>query len=121
MIWWGVYTLDRMLALALGRPLAIEDADCDVEIPVELDDEVLPSYFNGAVMPQGQISLMRGFVELISLYKIAGRVLREVYALDKTRDILEMHKTGRDVDGVRVRRTPIACLSRCSLGGDSPE
>ncbi len=91
-IWWGVYTLDRMLALALGRPLAIEDADCDVEIPVELDDEVLPQYFAGALMPQGQISLMRGFVELISLYKIAGRVLRDVYALDKTKDNLEMDK-----------------------------
>ncbi|TFK93910.1 hypothetical protein K466DRAFT_477676 [Polyporus arcularius HHB13444] len=91
-IWWGVYTLDRMLALALGRPLAIEDADCDVEIPVQLDDELLPQYFAGAVIPKGQISLMRGFVELVTLYKIAGRVLREVYALDKTKDNLEMDK-----------------------------
>ncbi|KAI0356597.1 hypothetical protein OH77DRAFT_1520108 [Trametes cingulata] len=91
-IWWGVYTLDRMLALALGRPLAIEDADCDVEIPVELDDELLQRYFQGEQMPQGQISLMRGFIELIELYKIAGRVLREVYALDKTKDTLEPDK-----------------------------
>ncbi|KAI0370240.1 hypothetical protein BV20DRAFT_1019279, partial [Pilatotrama ljubarskyi] len=91
-IWWGVYTLDRMLALALGRPLAIEDADCDVEIPVELDDELLQRYFQGEQMPQGQISLMRGFIELIELYKIAGRVLREVYALDKTKDQLELDK-----------------------------
>ena len=91
-IWWGVYTLDRMLALALGRPLAIEDTDCDVEIPVELDDEQLPQYFAGALLPQGQITLMRGYIELISLYRIAGRVLREVYALDKCRDNLEMEK-----------------------------
>ena len=81
-----------MLALALGRPLAIEDRDCDVEIPVELDDEQLPQYFSGALMPQGQVTLMRGFVELISLYKIAGRVLREVYALDKCKDNLEMER-----------------------------
>ncbi|PIL36804.1 transcription factor [Ganoderma sinense ZZ0214-1] len=91
-IWWGVYTLDRMLALALGRPLAIEDTDCDVEIPAELDDEQLPQYFEGAILPQGQITLMRGYIELISLYRIAGRVLREVYALDKCRDNLEMEK-----------------------------
>ena len=82
-----------MLALALGRPLAIEDADCDVEIPVELDDELLPQYFAGALLPQGQISLMRGFIELISLYRIAGRVLREVYALDKCKDNLEIELT----------------------------
>ncbi|KAI0829489.1 fungal-specific transcription factor domain-containing protein [Trametes gibbosa] len=89
-IWWGVYTLDRMLALALGRPLAIEDADCDVEIPAPCDDEMLPQYFQGAEMPG--VSLMKGFVELIELYQIAGRVLREVYALDKTKDNLEMDK-----------------------------
>ena len=55
-----------MLALALGRPLAIEDTDCDVEIPVELDDEQLPQYFAGALLPQGQITLMRGTTSLPS-------------------------------------------------------
>ncbi|EIW62114.1 uncharacterized protein TRAVEDRAFT_115809 [Trametes versicolor FP-101664 SS1] len=90
-IWWGVYTLDRMLALALGRPLAIEDADCDVEMPADVDDELLPQYFNGdEKMPT--VTLMKGFNELIELYKIAGRVLREIYALDKTKDHLEMDK-----------------------------
>src|ERR1700733_1959058 len=47
-IWWGVYTLDRMLALALGRPLGVEDTDCDVEYPVDVDDEELPEYYSGA-------------------------------------------------------------------------
>ncbi|OBZ66071.1 hypothetical protein A0H81_13963 [Grifola frondosa] len=55
-VWWGVYTLDQMLALAFGRPLAIEDADCDVELA------------------------------------IAGQVLRQVYALDKCKDNLELEK-----------------------------
>ncbi|OBZ76527.1 Transcriptional activator protein acu-15 [Grifola frondosa] len=91
-IWWGVYTLDRMLALALGRPLAIEDADCDVELPVEIDDENLPEYFSGAAISRDSPSLMRGYVELISLYKIAGQVLRQVYALDKCKDNLELEK-----------------------------
>ncbi|OBZ66079.1 hypothetical protein A0H81_13954 [Grifola frondosa] len=35
---------------------------------------------------------MRGYVELISLYKIAGQVLRQVYALDKCKDNLELEK-----------------------------
>ncbi len=38
-IWWGVYTLDRMLALALGRPIGAEDVDCDVELPIAFDDD----------------------------------------------------------------------------------
>ncbi|KAJ7638605.1 fungal-specific transcription factor domain-containing protein [Roridomyces roridus] len=88
-IWWGVYSLDRMLALALGRPLGINDSDCDVELPVDVDDEHLPEYFSGVTVPQKQPSLMTGFVALVELYKIAGRVLREVYALENCKDHLE--------------------------------
>ncbi|PFH52693.1 hypothetical protein AMATHDRAFT_56791 [Amanita thiersii Skay4041] len=91
-IWWGVYTLDRMLALALGRPLGINDADCDVEIPVEVDDENLPQYFMGAMMNQRQPALMTGLIALIRLYEIGGRILREVYALDNCKDNLDAEK-----------------------------
>ena len=89
-----------MLALALGRPLGIADSDCDVEIPVDIDDEQLPDYFAGATMPQGAPTLMRGFIELCSLYKIAGRVLRQVYALDKCKDHLEPEKRAELVRSV---------------------
>ncbi|KAF7331806.1 Zn(2)-C6 fungal-type domain-containing protein [Mycena kentingensis (nom. inval.)] len=88
-IWCGVYSLDRMLALALGRPLGILDSDCDVELPVQVDDEHLSDYFSGAPLPQRQPCLMAGFVSLTELYKIAGRVMREVYALEICKDNLE--------------------------------
>ena len=81
-IWWGVYTLDRMLALALGRPIGAEDVDCDVELPIDIDDEFLPDYFAGAPMASETPSLMTGFISLISLYNIAGRVMRCVYGVD---------------------------------------
>ncbi|KDR83360.1 hypothetical protein GALMADRAFT_205370 [Galerina marginata CBS 339.88] len=88
-IWWGVYTLDRMLALALGRPLGVNDSDCDAELPVEVDDEHLGEYFTGAPMTQRQPSLMTGTIALIKLYEIGGRVLRQVYALENCKDHLE--------------------------------
>jgi hypothetical protein len=81
-IWWGVYTLDRMLALALGRPIGAEDVDCDVELPIDIDDDFLPDYFSGAPMTSENPSLMTGFTSLISLYTIAGRVMRAVYGVD---------------------------------------
>jgi hypothetical protein len=81
-----------MLALALGRPLGVEDADCDVEYPVPYDDDELPAYFAGAQLTQTYPSLMAGFISLTSLYRIAGRVLREVYALDVCRDHVEPEK-----------------------------
>jgi hypothetical protein len=81
-IWWGVYTLDRMLALALGRPIGAEDVDCDVELPIDIDDDCLTDYFAGAPMTSETPSLMTGFISLISLYNIAGRVMRAVYGVD---------------------------------------
>ncbi|KAI0049592.1 hypothetical protein FA95DRAFT_1488883 [Auriscalpium vulgare] len=101
-IWWGVYTLDRMLALALGRPIGAEDVDCDVELPVDIDDELLPDYFSGAPMTTDGPSLMTGFIALTSLYSIAGRVMRQVYGVDK-QDNMEPERRAqlqRDVEAL---------------------
>lgn len=88
-----MYSLDRMLALALGRPLGVEDSDCDVELPVDVDDENLADYFSvGAQTSRQHLSLMTGTIALTGLYKIAGRVLRQVYAIDNCKDHLEPEK-----------------------------
>jgi len=78
-----------MLALALGRPLGINDSDCDVELPIPVDDDHLAEYFSGASMSQQPLSLMAGNISLIKLYEIGGRVLRQVYALENCKDHLE--------------------------------
>ncbi|EJT97573.1 hypothetical protein DACRYDRAFT_119248 [Dacryopinax primogenitus] len=82
-IWWCVYMLDRLLAVALGRPLGIEDSDCDVELPLPLDDEALRLHLEG--QPMGEPStIMVGFIALTDLAKIGGQMLRQVYAVNKT-------------------------------------
>ncbi|KZO93208.1 hypothetical protein CALVIDRAFT_540196 [Calocera viscosa TUFC12733] len=82
-IWFCVYMLDRLLAIALGRPLGIEDSDCDVELPIPLDDEALRLHLDGA--PIGEPStIMVGFIALTELAKIGGQMLRQVYAVNKT-------------------------------------
>lgn len=78
-----------MLALALGRPLGTEDRDCDVELPVAIDDDQLPAYFAGAPLQSDQPALMTGFTALVSLYGIAGRVLRKVYPVNPPGDLPE--------------------------------
>lgn len=82
-----------MLALALGRPLGVEDSDCDVELPVNVDDDNLSEYFSlGGQNSEQFLSLMAGTNALTGLYRIAGRVLREVYAIDNCKDHLEPEK-----------------------------
>ena len=79
-MFWSVYALDRMLAMALGRPLGIEDSDCDAEYPFEVDDEDLQQFFSGSLMLQNnQPSLMVGFIALCDLYRIGGRVCRQIW------------------------------------------
>ncbi|KAG8963729.1 hypothetical protein FRC03_002629 [Tulasnella sp. 419] len=97
-VWWCVYGMDRMLAVALGRPLGIEDSDCDVELPLPIDDVDLPSFFinlygsspgSSASGEQQKIpaipnpsTLMAGFISLTKLHMIFGRILRTVYAVN---------------------------------------
>ncbi len=81
-----------MLALALGRPIGAEDVDCDVELPIALDDELLPDFYNGAPMTSETPSLMTGFTSLVSLYRIAGRVMRQVYGVDMAESTADPEK-----------------------------
>jgi len=40
-VWWAIYVWDRLLSLEMGRPLLIEDADCDVSLPAAIDDHYI--------------------------------------------------------------------------------
>lgn len=68
-----------MLAIALGRPLGVDDRDCDTEFPIQVDDDNLQAFLSGALQPQIDPSPMVGFVALSALFKIGGEVLRRVY------------------------------------------
>lgn len=67
-LWWGLYTWDRLvlsfpvshsailtrcrlLALEMGRPVLINDQDCDTDLPCPLDDQYL---MEGNNSPEGQ-------------------------------------------------------------------
>ncbi|THV05382.1 hypothetical protein K435DRAFT_961147 [Dendrothele bispora CBS 962.96] len=77
-VWWCVYGLDRVLSMTLGRPSGTHDDDCDIDMPAELDDAQLTALRDGnAVAPQEK-SFMTGFVALLGIYVIAGRIMRFV-------------------------------------------
>ncbi|KAK6437270.1 hypothetical protein LTR95_006538 [Oleoguttula sp. CCFEE 5521] len=47
-VWWSVYNWDRIVAVELGKPLHIDDEDCDVGEPLPVDDAYLEP--NGALI-----------------------------------------------------------------------
>ncbi|KAF8922155.1 fungal-specific transcription factor domain-containing protein [Mucidula mucida] len=95
-IWWCVYGLDRVLSISLGRPGGTDDDDSDVEFPVEVDDEDLESYFSGK-LKASEVSYMCGFVALLKIYIVAGKIVRSAHSLKLLKEINE---TGAQVPTV---------------------
>jgi len=73
--WWTLYILDRTLALELGRPTLIDDADCDVSLPASVDDHFI--HDGGMLVPNGAEPLTHSLLAII-------HVVRSYTALGKT-------------------------------------
>ncbi|KAF9652607.1 hypothetical protein BDM02DRAFT_3088957, partial [Thelephora ganbajun] len=98
-VWWCVYGLDRVLSMALGRPSGANDDDCDVELPVEIDDGQLQSSAEGNTLSPGE-NFMTGFIWLTKIYIIAGKIARQLQSSkieDPSKDD-QMSQTVRALD-----------------------
>jgi len=65
--WWTVYILDRTLALELGRPTMIDDADCDVSLPAGVDDHFI--HDGGMLVPNGAEPLTHSLLAMIHVVR----------------------------------------------------
>jgi hypothetical protein len=66
-LFFATYITDRWCCAVMGRPLAIADADCDIDLP----------HVNGGVNGTKDYSL---FINFIKLSGILGEVLRRIYS-----------------------------------------
>jgi hypothetical protein len=92
-IWWSIFSLDRVVSICLGRPMAVNEEDCACELPLDLEDDPLQQWCH----EQGQIqaqqaeqgrhplppappppeipaSTLTGFLAFAKLSHIAGRI-----------------------------------------------
>ncbi|KAI8885425.1 hypothetical protein K501DRAFT_179812 [Backusella circina FSU 941] len=65
-LWYCVYCQDRWCCAVMGRPLAIADSDCDVDLPLMAGADNKGDYTT--------------FVHFIKLSSILGEVLRRMYS-----------------------------------------
>jgi Fungal specific transcription factor domain len=74
----------RLLSICLGRPMGVEDSDCNCEIPLDLDDDELEAYCkedsNHRLKPSTP-SKLAGFIAFSKLCQIAGKVIHAVNPL----------------------------------------
>lgn len=73
-IWWTIYVLDRSLALELGRPVVINDDDCDIALPAAVDDHHI--HDGGIHVPAGQEPLTHFLLPIIHTVRSYAPLIR---------------------------------------------
>ncbi|KAJ1038280.1 hypothetical protein NDA10_007647 [Ustilago hordei] len=86
-VFWGAFILDCIFSINMGRPLALKLSDCDVRLPLEMDDETLFQYEAGGRLPTPPLRtasdkpiVMSGFVHMIKLNVIVQDVVHLLYS-----------------------------------------
>ncbi|KAF9934767.1 Transcriptional activator of fatty acid utilization [Linnemannia zychae] len=102
-LWWVCYLMDRWVSASFGRPIAIDDSDCDVEYPVaiweDLDENEIPPGENSEKIKEESSFFLQYFVEHIKLAKIIGMILRRIYsASTRTHGPAQISSTVAELD-----------------------
>lgn len=73
-VWWTVYVWDRLLSLEMGRPILIEDDDCDISLPNATDE---PHLHDGAMMAADEGMAPKNFLlPLIHVVRAVSQMIR---------------------------------------------
>lgn len=72
--WWAIYVLDRTLASELGHPFLIHDGDCDVRLPVPVDDHYVRD--DGMHVPSGAEPLTQSLLAILHVVRSYTAVLK---------------------------------------------
>ncbi|EOD50241.1 putative fungal specific transcription factor domain-containing protein [Neofusicoccum parvum UCRNP2] len=91
-VWWSVYGLDRLLSMCLGRPMAVDDDDCDCELPLDMADEHLDLYCRDPSVGCGSSSALAGFLAFSELCKIASRIVKSTRAVQRSQGSRSLKK-----------------------------
>ncbi|KAL2285942.1 hypothetical protein FJTKL_07204, partial [Diaporthe vaccinii] len=77
-VWWTIYTWDRFAAITYGRPVGINDEDCNVTMPLDFNEAI---HFDEAshADEESRICFSPYQRELNKLYMIASPVIQTVY------------------------------------------
>ncbi|XHG03409.1 hypothetical protein AWENTII_006717 [Aspergillus wentii] len=87
-VWWTIYTWDRFASITYGRPLGINDKDCNVSMPLDVLEN--PSFVSTETESQS-ICYSAYQRELNELYLIASPALEPVFG---SRASSEKHWSG---------------------------
>ncbi|OJJ50079.1 hypothetical protein ASPZODRAFT_149502 [Penicilliopsis zonata CBS 506.65] len=73
-LWWGLYAWDRLLALEMGKPVLINDHDCDVDLPCPVDEQ----YLGETRLPEAQAT--SALLATIHVVRSIGQLVKTLKA-----------------------------------------
>ncbi|KAK9761627.1 hypothetical protein K7432_013339 [Basidiobolus ranarum] len=82
-LWWNCMLLDRGLSSFLGRPLAIQESDCNTSLPLLPENLAKETSMDIKEFGYTQRSV-KCYILSIRLSHIMGRILREIYTAENT-------------------------------------
>ncbi|KAF9774825.1 hypothetical protein IL306_007129 [Fusarium sp. DS 682] len=77
-VWWTIYTWDRFASISYGRPLSINDEDCNVGMPC---DFIESPFFKAESIEQGLLGVQYSpyQTQLTRLYLLASPALKTIF------------------------------------------
>ncbi|KAJ4508022.1 hypothetical protein HRR80_006066 [Exophiala dermatitidis] len=87
-IWYSFYVWDRILALELGKPMLINDDECDTEYPQVLDEERLVTDYVQSPLPP---TLLLSHIHVARLMAPLAKMFRSLCITTETLTRFESH------------------------------
>ncbi|KAK9320488.1 fungal-specific transcription factor domain-containing protein [Lipomyces orientalis] len=82
-IWWTIYTWDRFASVTYGRPLGINDNDCNVAMPADIYERARP--VRGTTDDESAICYSAYQRQLNMLYIIVSPLIETIFGLRSSR------------------------------------
>ncbi|KAH6663702.1 fungal-specific transcription factor domain-containing protein [Halenospora varia] len=82
-VWWTIYTWDRFATIIYGRPLGINDRDCNVSMPSDFTEDIR---FDSSIRSTG-VCLSTYQTQLNMIYQIASPVLENMFRIRTSNDL----------------------------------
>ncbi|KAJ5819148.1 hypothetical protein N7474_004739 [Penicillium riverlandense] len=88
-LWWGLYTWDRLLALEMGKPVLINDQDCDTDLPCPVDEQVMTE--DAGILESQQTTALLATIHVVRSIGQLTRTLRLPTVSPATLETFERH------------------------------
>ncbi|KAI1133025.1 fungal-specific transcription factor domain-containing protein [Nemania abortiva] len=82
-LFWSVYSLERTIAICLGRPLSIPDRQIDVDLPLDPEDEVWDETTPAQMVSPARRRSLSLAIWLFKMRRIESRIQFSIYRADK--------------------------------------